>query len=246
MDARHRNGTRPGLKHERDFARKSCRLVAGLDEVGRGAWAGPVVAAAVILNLKKASSLRKVRDSKQLSPRQRDALFPVIQAACHTWGLGLAGADEIDAIGIVAATRLAMRRAIETLSPAPDALIIDALRLPDVDLPQRAFPFADSISLSVAAASILAKVTRDRMMMELDAVYPYYGFDRHKGYGTPAHRTALVMQGACRIHRMTFKPLQACITNRAHIQNKCMDGSLAPRGRATGTRPYTTTHLFNT
>ncbi len=188
--------------------------VAGLDEAGRGAWAGPVVAAAVILNLAKVRTLRKVgvHDSKQLSPRLRTALFPIIQASCLAWGVGLADAAEIDALGIVPATRLAMRRAVEALSPPPDALIVDALRLPDVDLPQRAFPFADSISLSVAAASILAKVTRDRLMADLEEVFPGYGFARHKGYGTRAHHQALKAMGACGVHRMTFRPIQACMT----------------------------------
>jgi len=197
--------------------------VAGIDEVGRGAWAGPVVAAAVVLNLanpnphaalgaggrSRVDNLRKVgvRDSKQLSPHQRETLFPIIKESCLAWGVGLADASEIDAMGIVPATRLAMRRAVEALSPPPDALIIDALRLPDIDLSQRAFPFADSISLSVAAASILAKVMRDRMMIELEAAFPGYGFDRHKGYGTRAHQEALKASGACPAHRKTFRPV---------------------------------------
>lgn len=183
--------------------------MAGIDEAGRGAWAGPVVAAAAILDLAKVANLRKVgvRDSKQLPPHRREACFPIIQESCLAWGVGLADAAEIDALGIVSATRLAMRRAIGALSPLPDALIIDALRLPDTALPQRAFPFADSISLSVAAASILAKVTRDRMMVELEAAFPGYGFDRHKGYGTQAHRIALGRMGTCEAHRKTFKPI---------------------------------------
>jgi len=193
--------------------------VAGIDEVGRGAWAGPVVAAAVILNLAKAASLRKVHDSKQLSPHQRATFFPIIKESCLAWGVGLADASEIDAMGIVPATRLAMHRAIEALSPPPDALIIDALRLPDIDLPQRAFPFADSISLSVAAASILAKVMRDRMMVELESTFPGYGFDRHKGYGTRAHQEALKAIGACKVHRKTFRPIQP-FTNEKHIMKQ--------------------------
>jgi ribonuclease HII len=191
------------------LARAGYSSVAGLDEAGRGAWAGPVVAAAAILNLAKVRKLRKaaVNDSKRLSPRRRERLFPIIQAACRAWGIGLADAGEIDAIGILPATRLAMRRAIDALSASPDALIVDALRLPEVDLLQRAFNFADSISLSVAAASILAKVTRDRMMVDLAAAHPGYGFDRHKGYGTQAHREALNALGSCPIHRKTFKPI---------------------------------------
>ena len=184
--------------------------MAGLDEAGRGAWAGPVVAAAVILKFAKVRTLRKVgvHDSKQLSPRRRDALFLVIQASCLAWGVGLADAAEIDALGIVPATRLAMRRAIDALPIPPDALIIDALRLPDFNLPQRAFSFADSISLSVAAASILAKVTRDGLMVDLEAAFPGYGFNRHKGYGTRWHWKELNELGACAAHRMTFRPVQ--------------------------------------
>ena len=126
-----------------------------------------------------------------------------------SWSIGHADACEIDAFGIVPATRLAMRRAVEALSPPPDALIIDALRLPGVELPQRAFNFADAISLSVAAASILAKVARDRTMIDLAAEQSGYGFDRHKGYGTRAHQAALKSMGVCEAHRKTFKPIQA-------------------------------------
>ena len=162
----------------------------------------------MILNPAKVSKLRRVHDSKQLTPRQREDLYPLILESSLAHGIGLAGASEIDAAGIVPATRLAMRRAIDALSPPPDALIVDALHLPDVDLPQRAFNFADSISLSVAAASILAKVTRDRMMVELEALRPGYGFDRHKGYGTGAHRAALKTLGPCDAHRKTFRPIR--------------------------------------
>ncbi|HLF27662.1 MAG TPA: ribonuclease HII [Anaerolineae bacterium] len=202
--------THPTLRHERRLAQAGYTRIAGLDEVGRGAWAGPVVAAAVILPLDNPTlirTLRAARDSKQLTPLQRAALFPSVQAACVGWSIGLAEAAEIDRIGIVPATRLAMRRAIAALSPPPDALIIDALRLPEVALPQRAFNFADSISLSVASASILAKVTRDRMMVDLERAYPGYGFHRHKGYGTEAHGMALKAIGACEIHRKTFRPI---------------------------------------
>jgi ribonuclease HII len=211
MIARRRKGRSthpPGLKYELRFARLGCSAIAGIDEAGRGAWAGPVVAAAVILNLTKASDLRKVRDSKQLSPHQREALYPLIVEACLAHGIGLAGANEIDALGILPATQLAMRRAIDALAVQPDALIIDAVRLREVDLPQSVFNFADSISLSVAAASILAKVARDRLMVELAAQFPGYSFERHKGYGTQAHREALHHIGVCSIHRRTFKPIR--------------------------------------
>ncbi len=205
---------RPTLERERQLIRAGHALVAGIDEAGRGAWAGPVVAAAVILNLLEASSLREVNDSKRLSPRRRDVLYQVIVDHCLAYGIGQASVVEIDSIGILPATRLAMTRAIQALSPQPAALIIDAVRLPQVNQPQAVFNFADSISLSVAAASILAKVTRDRWLIELDAQYPAYGFARHKGYGTQIHRAALQSVGPCAIHRHSFKPINALLTDR--------------------------------
>jgi ribonuclease HII len=203
---------RPTLDRELQLIESGHILVAGIDEAGRGAWAGPVVAAAVILNLPEASSLREVNDSKQLSPRQRDQLYQIVIDHCLAYGVGQGSVEEIDAIGILPATRLAMTRAVEALSPQPDALIIDAVRLPHVPKPQAVFNFADSISLSVAAASILAKVTRDRLMIELDAQYPAYRFARHKGYGTQIHQAALQSVGPCQIHRTSFKPISALLT----------------------------------
>jgi ribonuclease HII len=202
-------GVRPHLDYERQFLQAGRARVAGIDEAGRGAWAGPVVAAAVILETPCADRLAGVNDSKQLSPRQRERLYQVIVENCRAFGVGHGTAAEIDSFGIVSATRLAMTRAIAALSPPPDALIIDAVRLPTVPLPQSVFCFADSISLSVAAASIIAKVTRDRLMVDLDAQYPRYGFARHKGYGTRIHQVALQSIGPCEIHRQTFKPISA-------------------------------------
>ena len=204
----------PTLDHEQRFHQSGHALVAGIDEAGRGAWAGPVVAAAVILNLSETASLREVNDSKQLSARHRAALYQVIIDHCTAYGVGQASAAEIDTWGILPATRLAMTRAVEALSPQPQALIIDAVRLPHVSKPQDVFNFADSISLSVAAASILAKVTRDRLMIELDAQYPQYALARHKGYGTPLHQSALQSIGPCEIHRKSFKPIRLLLTNR--------------------------------
>jgi ribonuclease HII len=205
---------RPHLEHERQLIRAGHRLVAGIDEAGRGAWAGPVVAAAVILSPAAIKPLRGVNDSKQLSPSQRENLFQVILDHCVTHGLGQASAAEIDAVGIVPATRLAMRRALRTLSPRPNALIIDAVRLLKIKLPQDVFNFADSISLSVAAASILAKVTRDRLMIEFDTHYPVYGFAQHKGYGTQIHQDALKSTGPCEIHRRSFKPIRLMLADQ--------------------------------
>jgi len=205
---------RPTLDRELQLIQSGHALIAGIDEAGRGAWAGPVVAAAVILNLQEASSLREVNDSKQLSPRQRDRLYQIIVDQCLTYGIGQGSVAEIDELGILPATRLAMQRAAAALSPQPDALIIDAVRLPQVNKPQTVFNFADSISVSVAAASILAKVTRDRLLIDLDAQYPAYQFTRHKGYGTQIHRAALQSVGPCAIHRRSFKPISALLTDR--------------------------------
>jgi ribonuclease HII len=205
---------RPTLDRESQLRRAGHRLIAGIDEAGRGAWAGPVVAAAVILDPAEVSLLDGVNDSKQLSPRQRDRLYQVIIDHCVAYGVGQGSVAEIDAIGILPATRLAMTRAVAALSPQPDALIIDAVRLPQINKPQAVFNFADSISLSVAAASILAKVTRDRLMIQSDVEYPAYQFARHKGYGTQIHRAALQSIGPCDIHRTSFKPISALLTDR--------------------------------
>ncbi len=205
---------RPTLERELQLHQSGHALVAGIDEAGRGAWAGPVVAAAVILDPAEVSPLDGVNDSKQLSPRQRDRLYQIVIDHCLAHGIGQGSVAEIDELGILPATRLAMTRAIAALSPQPDALIIDAVRLPQVNKPQAVFNFADSISLSVAAASILAKVTRDRLLIDLDACYPAYQFARHKGYGTQIHRAALQSAGPCDVHRKSFRPVSALLTER--------------------------------
>ena len=205
---------RPTLDHELQLIQSGHALVAGMDEAGRGAWAGPVVAAAVILDLAEVSHLTEVNDSKQLSARQRDKLYQIVIDHCVAYGVGQGSVEEIDTIGILPATRLAMARAVAALNQQPDALIIDSVRLPQVNKPQAVFNFADSISLSVAAASILAKVTRDRLMIELDAQYPAYQFARHKGYGTQIHQAALQSVGPCQIHRTSFKPISALLAER--------------------------------
>ncbi|MBO9361103.1 MAG: ribonuclease HII [Thermoflexus sp.] len=204
---------RPTLVEERAFWRQGYRSVAGLDEAGRGAWAGPVVAAALILPPEPARlrrDLAPVRDSKALTPAEREALFPEILQVALAVGVGMAGPEEIDAMGIVPATCLAMERALRALLIPAEALIVDALTLP-VSLPQRVLVRADARCLSVAAASVVAKVTRDRWMAEADRLYPAYGFARHKGYGTPAHRRALRLHGLSPIHRRTFAPVQGLL-----------------------------------
>ncbi len=201
----------PTLRFERAFWSRGLLHVAGVDEVGRGAWAGPVVAGAVILPPQsRRASLRELgcaRDSKLLSPKQREALYGPICTCALAFATGLATRDEIDTIGLGRANRLAMQRAIEALSILPDALLLDAFRLPAVALPQNAIIRGDQLSLSIACASILAKVTRDRMMVALDAELPGYGFAKHKGYGTGEHQEALERLGVSREHRMSFAPV---------------------------------------
>ncbi len=180
--------------------------VAGLDEAGRGCWAGPVYAGAVMLA--PGTELPGVRDSKTLAPARRAALLELITQRALSWGVGWATVEEIDALGILPATRLALQRALEQLAPPPQALILDAITLPDIPLPQTAFPRADALALSVAAASIVAKVHRDRWMAEVaDRLYPGYGFARHKGYGTAEHQAALAAWGPCPLHRRNFAPI---------------------------------------
>lgn len=209
----------PTLKLEKEMQQRGCRLVAGIDEAGRGAWAGPVVAAAVILPLKAGrwrSALRGVNDSKQLTVLQRERYFDAIRSVAVAIGVGGAGAGEVDAVGLIAATKAAMQRAIAMLNPQPDGLLIDAVDLSSVmAVPQRALYFGDSISLSIAAASIVAKVSRDRAMASLETRYPGYGFGRHKGYGTAAHRAALLQRGVCEAHRKSYAPIRDLLTGNA-------------------------------
>jgi ribonuclease HII len=203
----------PGLAYEHAFSERGLTLVAGLDEAGRGAWAGPVSAGAVILPLERRelqAVLKEVRDSKLCSALQRDRLFDTIQSVALAVGVGIGSVEEIEELGIVQASLLAMRRALDALPIRPQALLIDGgyMRLREVGLPQRSLVRGEWHSLSIAAASIIAKVSRDRLMTELDAEYPGYGFAHHKGYGTPEHQLALRELGPCAIHRRSFKPIQ--------------------------------------
>jgi ribonuclease HII len=200
----------------------SCRAqgyarIAGIDEAGRGAWAGPVVAAVVMLPLDDPAlrdRLRGVRDSKTIGDmRRRSALAQQVYACALGWGIGEADVAEIDRHNIVRATKLAMRRALDALGRQrpdlpPDLLLLDYIRLDDDPTPQLSQARMDSLSLTVAAASLLAKTYRDARMIELDERYPGYEFARNKGYGQPAHRAGLDRLGACPAHRMSFKPLQ--------------------------------------
>ncbi len=181
------------------------KQIAGIDEAGRGALAGPVIAAAVILPLN--CSINGLKDSKQLTPKQRDRLADEIHNTALSVGIGSADNRVIDRLNILKATLLAMQKAIEKLTPQPDYLLIDGINLPTTDIQAEAIPKGDSRSYSIAAASIIAKTTRDRIMMEFDRTYPNYGFQKHKGYPTSQHRQAIAQSGASDIHRQTFKLL---------------------------------------
>ena len=203
---------RPTSDRERELRSQGYRLIAGIDEVGRGAIAGPVVAAAVILPLEvDLPWLSLVRDSKQLSPRKRETLFQLIQRGSITMGIGMVPHTGIDERGIVKATQMAMGRAVEHLACPPDFLLIDALALPEIPLPQRSIIRGDQLSLSIACASIVAKVSRDRYMVELDSSYPGYGLARHKGYPTRGHLLSLRRLGLSLIHRQSFAPVRRLI-----------------------------------
>ena len=181
------------------------RYIAGLDEAGRGPLAGPVIAAAVIFP--RRCRVLGLNDSKQLSAAQRDQLYVSIRDRATMVGVGSATEKEIDRINILEATRLAMQRAIASLPLVPDFLLLDALTLPLLSIPQRAIITGDCLSLSIAAASVIAKVTRDRMMAGYHMEYPEYNFLSHKGYSTPEHLRLLTRHGPCAIHRRTFWPV---------------------------------------
>jgi ribonuclease HII len=184
--------------------------VAGIDEAGRGCWAGPVVAAAVVLSeaaVRDPALLAGVDDSKVLSAQRRAGLFERITQQAAGWAVGVVPAHVIDTHGILEATRLAMQVAVLRLPMLPGALLIDAVRLPAWPCAQRAIIKGDALCLSIAAASVVAKVTRDRLMSALDAFDPHYGFAAHKGYGTAAHYAALQAHGPCTQHRRTFRPI---------------------------------------
>ena len=212
-------GRTASLQHERHYLRAGCRHIFGLDEAGRGPLAGPVAAAAVALPLERndlANALRGVRDSKDMSAQQRTSLSRTIKDIALAWGIGLCGAGEIDRIGIVPATKVAMQRALEAAlqksDRQPDCLFMDYMLWPERrDIPQVSIVKGDRHSLSIACASVIAKVWRDEQMAILDARHPEYSFAQHKGYGTPAHISALRRHGPCEAHRQTFHPVRAAI-----------------------------------
>jgi len=191
------------LSIEKEAWRKGFGIVAGVDEAGRGPLAGPVVAAAV--TLPRDVSLDGLTDSKRLTVKKRETFFEMIAEAAESHAITVVDAAVIDDINILQASRLAMLRAVRQLGVAPDFVLVDGAQPIDWPGPQRAIVKGDSLSLSIAAASVLAKVTRDRIMTECAARYPEYGFDRHKGYGSAGHREAIARFGPCPIHRKTFR-----------------------------------------
>lgn len=180
-------------------------MIAGVDEAGRGPWAGPVVAGAVILDAHNIPV--GIDDSKKLSAKARESLYELILMSAKT-GIGIATVQEIDRLNILQATMLAMQRAVSLLGVAPDVALIDGNKAPKLACKTQTLVKGDSISLSIAAASIIAKVTRDRIMCELAQQFPFYGWERNSGYGTPAHRTGLEKYGICEHHRRSYAPIK--------------------------------------
>jgi ribonuclease HII len=215
----------PTLEEEQTLLAQGYRFVAGLDEAGRGCLAGPVVAAAVILPLETLicpaehgsapdpgqGIFAGLRDSKQMTPAQRERLYAIILQQAVAVGVGIASVELIDQRNILQATKWAMRQALADLKVSPDALLLDALTLPDVSLPQRSLIKGDARCLSIAAASVIAKVTRDRLMCRLHEEYPLYGFAQHKGYATEEHLAALRRHGVSPHHRRSFAPVRELI-----------------------------------
>ena len=180
------------------------KLIAGIDEAGRGPWAGPVVSAAVILNEKNIPD--GLNDSKKLSEKKRLSLFSSIYNF-HSVGVGISSIEEIDTMNVLQATFLSMSRAVNDLNPQPEHVLVDGNLDPGLDFKTDCIVKGDSASLSIAAASIIAKVTRDNLMIELDGEYPYYCWKKNKGYGTSEHRKALEVYGPCKYHRKSFSPI---------------------------------------
>jgi len=212
------------MRHERELRLAGFQRIAGLDEVGRGSLAGPVVAAAVILP--ERHRIKGLRDSKVLTRARREALYERILDRAEAVGVGCVEVEVIDRVNILQATKLAMAEALGRLAQPPDHLVIDALSLRDVDLPQRAIIDGDAISASIAAASIVAKVTRDRICAELDRRYPAYGFARNKGYGTQRHLEALLTEGPCEWHRRSFAPIRMLLAGEQLSLDLFMEGPI--------------------
>ena len=212
----------PNLDFEKNLWKKKIARVAGIDEAGRGAWAGPVTAAAVILpaDPKILHTLHGVRDSKQMTAHQRDYWKNVIRQVSLSWAIGWGTVEEIDRVGILNATCLAMKRAVHNLKLVPLHLLIDAVQIKALDIPQTSLIKGDIHVLSISAASVLAKTARDARMVRLDKSFPEYGFAKHKGYGTAMHQEALTLLGPCEIHRFSFAPVKVSALEKAKMPLK--------------------------
>ena len=205
----------PNFDEEDKLKSQGYELIAGIDEVGRGALAGPVVAGAVILpHPASLPWFGLVRDSKKLDSRKRESLFDLISKEAIAVGIGIVPPQVIDSINILKATKLAMMQAVEKLPKQPNFLLIDRVTLPQCPIPQRGITRGDESCLSIACASIIAKVTRDRIMEEFDQIYPGYGFAQHKGYGTGRHISCLRKLGPSPIHRLYFAPVRNLIASQ--------------------------------
>ncbi len=199
----------PTLAEENTLYAQGYKYVVGIDEVGRGALAGPVVAAAVMLPQSVSpDKLRDIRDSKEVTPARREALYKLIMVEAIAVGIGIVPPQIIDSINILNATKLAMRQAIEQLHCSPDFLLIDGMTIPKLNILQKKIIKGDKLCFSIACASIIAKVTRDYIMVEFSKAYPYYGLENHKGYGTEYHLESLKQHGPSPIHRFSFGPVR--------------------------------------
>jgi ribonuclease HII len=216
----------PDLKFEHALWKTGLTRLGGVDEAGRGAWAGPVSAGIVILPRDPSilKTLHGVRDSKLMSAVQRKKWAALIKESCLAWGVGFASAEEIDASGILPATRLAVMRALISLTFSPEHLITDYLNLPEISIPQTPLVKGDRRCLSVAAASVLAKTSRDELMRQLEKEYPAYGFGRHKGYGTRLHQEAIRENGLSGVHRRSFEIGKYLKPGRVVPQARCHSG----------------------
>ncbi len=205
------------LEYERDLYKQNIKLIAGIDEVGRGPLCGPVVACACILP--ENYHLEGLNDSKKVSEKKREKLYEILINDAISYGLGIISPKRIDEINILEATKEAMKEAVNNLCIKPEHLLIDAVKL-DIDIPSTSIIKGDASSASIAAASIIAKVTRDRMMIELGKKYPEYGFERHKGYGTKTHIDAIKKYGVLDFYRFTFAPISDLIKDSEVGVNK--------------------------
>ena len=206
------------LKYEKELYKNNITLIAGVDEAGRGPLVGPVVAAAVILP--KNYTLEGLNDSKQLSEKKRELFYTILQKEAISIGVGIVSAKEIDEINILEASRKAMYIAIENLDVKPEYILSDAMSLNELDIPSRSIIHGDALSLSIAAASVIAKVTRDHMMYELDKKYPEYNYKKNKGYPTKEHLELIKKYGITKEYRMTFRPVKFILEELSSEESK--------------------------